>query len=90
MNAGGISEAANQVWLSRLTGLLMKEGTKTRSAQQLANEAADTGRTNRDRGRRRILPPSPELRFTITRPNLSLWLRMCSKTHCCRLLRSLD
>jgi zinc protease len=41
--AGGVDEAANQVWLSRLTGLLMKEGTKTRSAEQLAQEAADTG-----------------------------------------------
>lgn len=43
VNAGGINEAANQVWLSRLTGLLMKEGTNTRSAQQLADEAADAG-----------------------------------------------
>jgi len=43
VNAGGIDEAANQVWLSRLTGLLMKEGTKTRSAEQLAAEIADTG-----------------------------------------------
>jgi predicted Zn-dependent peptidase len=43
VNAGGINEAANQVWLSRLTGLLMKEGTKSRSAEQLAAEIADTG-----------------------------------------------
>ena len=43
VNAGGINEAANQVWLSRLTGLLMKEGTKTRSSEQLAAEIADTG-----------------------------------------------
>lgn len=43
VNAGGIDEAANQVWLSRLTGLLMKEGTKTRSAEQLAGQAADCG-----------------------------------------------
>jgi len=43
VNAGGINEAANQVWLSRLTGLLMKEGTKTRSSVQLANEVADAG-----------------------------------------------
>lgn len=41
--AGGVDESANQVWLSRLTGLLMKEGTKTRSAEQLAQEAADAG-----------------------------------------------
>jgi len=43
VNAGGINEAPNQVWLSRLTGQLMKEGTKTRSAEQLAAEIADTG-----------------------------------------------
>ena len=43
VKAGGIDEAPNQVWLSRLTGLLMKEGTKTRSAAQLADQAADTG-----------------------------------------------
>jgi zinc protease len=43
VNAGGVNEAANQVWLSRLTGLLMKEGTRTRSAEQLADEAADDG-----------------------------------------------
>lgn len=43
VNAGGIDEAANQVWLSRLTGLLMKEGTKTRTAQQVADSAADDG-----------------------------------------------
>ncbi|HEV2379771.1 MAG TPA: pitrilysin family protein [Terriglobia bacterium] len=43
VSAGGINEAADQVWLSRLTGLLMKEGTKTRSAEQMADEAADAG-----------------------------------------------
>jgi zinc protease len=43
VNAGGINEAPNQVWLSRLTGLLMKEGTKTRTAEQVADEAADAG-----------------------------------------------
>ena len=43
VTAGGINEAANQVWLSRLTGMLMKEGTKTRSSEQLAAEIADTG-----------------------------------------------
>lgn len=45
VNAGGINEAPNQVWLSRLTGLLMKEGTKTRSAEDVAQQAADTGGT---------------------------------------------
>jgi predicted Zn-dependent peptidase len=43
VHAGGVNESANQVWLSRLTGLLLKEGTRTRSAEQLAQEAADTG-----------------------------------------------
>ena len=41
--AGGVDEAPNQVWLSRLTGLLLKEGTQSRSAEQLANQAADCG-----------------------------------------------
>jgi predicted Zn-dependent peptidase len=43
VNTGGINEAPNQVWLSRLTGLLMKQGTRTRSAEQVANQAADAG-----------------------------------------------
>lgn len=43
VNAGGVNEAPNEVWLSRLTGLLMKEGTKTRSAEQVADQAADAG-----------------------------------------------
>jgi zinc protease len=43
IQTGGINESANQVWLSRLTGLLMKEGTKTRSAEELADQAADAG-----------------------------------------------
>ncbi len=43
VSAGGVNEGANQVWLSRLTGLLMKEGTKTRSAEQIAADAADAG-----------------------------------------------
>jgi zinc protease len=43
VSAGGVNEAANQVWLSRLTGLLMKEGTTTRTAEQVAQEAANAG-----------------------------------------------
>lgn len=43
VSAGGVNESADQVWLSRFTGLLLKEGTQTRSAEQLAQEAADTG-----------------------------------------------
>jgi zinc protease len=41
--AGGINEAANQVWLAKLNADLMKEGTRTRSAQQVAREAAEMG-----------------------------------------------
>jgi zinc protease len=43
VDAGGVNEKEGQVWLSRLTGLLLKEGTKSRSGEQLAQEAADTG-----------------------------------------------
>src|SRR5215467_5102316 len=43
VEAGGANEAGNQVWLSRLTGLLMKEGTTSQSSEQLAQEAADMG-----------------------------------------------
>lgn len=41
--AGAIDEAANQVWLSKLSAALMKEGTRTRSAEQVAREAAEMG-----------------------------------------------
>ena len=43
VNAGAINEQANQVWISRLTALLMKEGTVTRSGAQAAQEAAEMG-----------------------------------------------
>jgi len=43
VQAGGIDEAAGQVWLSRLTASLMKEGTTTRSGEQVAREAAEMG-----------------------------------------------
>jgi predicted Zn-dependent peptidase len=43
VEAGAVNEAANQVWLSQLTGLLMKEGTTSRSGEQLAQEAAAMG-----------------------------------------------
>jgi zinc protease len=45
VEAGGVNEGPNQVWLSRLTGLLMKEGTKIRSAEQVARDAAESGGT---------------------------------------------
>lgn len=41
--AGAVNEAPDQVWLSRLTGRLLKEGTATRSAEQVADQAADCG-----------------------------------------------
>jgi len=43
IRAGNLNEAENQVWLADLTTSLMKEGTKSRSAQQVAQEAASMG-----------------------------------------------
>jgi len=43
VRAGNLNEAADQVWLADLTTSLMKEGTATRSAQQVAQEAASMG-----------------------------------------------
>src|SRR5438270_6824595 len=43
IRAGNLNEAENQVWLADLTGNLMKEGTTSRSAQQVAQEAASMG-----------------------------------------------
>ncbi|HWY70695.1 MAG TPA: pitrilysin family protein [Terriglobales bacterium] len=43
VRAGNLNEAENQVWLSDLTTTLMKEGTTSRSAQQVAQEAASMG-----------------------------------------------
>jgi len=43
VGAGAIDESATQVWLSKLNAALMKEGTRTRSAEQVAREAADMG-----------------------------------------------
>jgi zinc protease len=43
VQTGGIDESAGQVWLSKLTAALMKEGTTTRSGEQVAREAAETG-----------------------------------------------
>ena len=43
INAGAVNESPGQVWLSRLEASLMKEGTTTRSAAQVAREAADMG-----------------------------------------------
>jgi zinc protease len=43
VGAGAIHESTGQVWLSRLNAALMKEGTRTRSAEQVAREAAEMG-----------------------------------------------
>jgi predicted Zn-dependent peptidase len=43
IRVGNLNEAADEVWLADLTGDLMKEGTKTRSAEQIAKEAASMG-----------------------------------------------
>jgi predicted Zn-dependent peptidase len=43
IRAGNLNEAADEVWLADLTGDLMKEGTQTRSAEQIAQEAASMG-----------------------------------------------
>ena len=43
VGAGALYEAENQVWISKLTSLLMKEGTTTHPAEQVAREAAEMG-----------------------------------------------
>jgi len=43
VRAGNLNEAENQVWLADLMTSLMKEGTASRSAQQVAQEAASMG-----------------------------------------------
>lgn len=43
VSAGAIDESAGQVWLAKLNAALMKEGTRTRSAEQVAREAAEMG-----------------------------------------------
>jgi predicted Zn-dependent peptidase len=43
VRAGNLNEAANQVWLADVTTSLMKEGTTSRSAQQVAQDAASMG-----------------------------------------------
>jgi len=43
VRVGDINQAENQVWLDQLTGNLMKLGTATRSAAQVARQAASMG-----------------------------------------------
>jgi len=43
IRTGNIDETADEVWLADLMGDLMKEGTTTRSAEEIAREAASMG-----------------------------------------------
>src|ERR1041384_7187562 len=43
MRVGNLNEPADQVWLADFTGNLMKEGSPTRDAQQIAKESASMG-----------------------------------------------
>ncbi len=43
VRAGSLNEPASQVWLAELTGRLIKEGTTSRSAEQIAQDAASMG-----------------------------------------------
>src|SRR5215212_6745510 len=43
VRAGSLNEGPEQVWLSTITGNMLKEGTATRSSEQLAQETARMG-----------------------------------------------
>ncbi|MFN0157392.1 MAG: M16 family metallopeptidase [Bacteroidota bacterium] len=43
VNTGNVHEAPNEVWLADIMGDLMKEGTTTRNAKQIAKDAAKLG-----------------------------------------------
>ena len=43
MRVGNVNEQADQVWLADFTGNLMKEGSATRNAAQIAKQAASMG-----------------------------------------------
>jgi len=43
VRAGNLNEKEDQIWLANITGTMLKEGTSTRSAEQLAQEAARMG-----------------------------------------------
>lgn len=43
VRAGNLNEAADEVWLANITGDMLKEGTKTRTNTQIAQEAASMG-----------------------------------------------
>jgi zinc protease len=43
VQTGRVDEAANEIWLSTLTGEMMQQGTATRSAEEIAKAAAAMG-----------------------------------------------
>lgn len=43
VRAGNLNESATQTWLADLTGEMMKEGTTSRTSEQVAQEAASMG-----------------------------------------------
>jgi predicted Zn-dependent peptidase len=43
VRAGRINEKPDEVWISDVVASMLKEGTKTRSAEQIAREMADMG-----------------------------------------------
>lgn len=43
VRVGSLNEPASQVWLSELTGRLIKEGTTSKTAEQVAQQAASMG-----------------------------------------------
>jgi len=45
VRSGNLNESASQVWLADFTGELMKEGTTSRSSEQVAQQAAAMGGT---------------------------------------------
>ena len=43
VRSGNLNEAQDEIWLADFTGNLMKEGTMTKTGQQIADEAAEMG-----------------------------------------------
>ena len=43
VRCGNLNENADEVWLADMTGTMMKEGTRSRSSQEIASEAARMG-----------------------------------------------
>jgi zinc protease len=43
VRAGNLNEGAEQIWLANITGTMLKEGTASRTAEQIAEDAARMG-----------------------------------------------